>query len=106
MKVTRTLLSFSLLLGLASPAAAQFGLIEQGAKRAKQRPIVEKESHKWLAALRETITITPSELRLVTIADREADTGSRPARIGVEHRHDDGHVRAADRDDEQDAERE
>jgi predicted Zn-dependent protease len=34
--VTRTLLSFSLLLGLASPAAAQFGLIEQGAKRAKQ----------------------------------------------------------------------
>lgn len=36
MKVTRTLLSFSLLLGLASPAAAQFGLIEQGAKRAKQ----------------------------------------------------------------------
>jgi predicted Zn-dependent protease len=35
-KVTRTLLSFSLLLGLASPAAAQFGLIEQGAKRAKQ----------------------------------------------------------------------
>ena len=35
-KVTRTLLSLSLLIGLASPAAAQFGLLEQGAKRAKQ----------------------------------------------------------------------
>ena len=36
MKAIRTVLSLSLLLGLASPAAAQFGLIEQGAKRAKQ----------------------------------------------------------------------
>lgn len=35
-KVIGTLLSSALLLGLASPAAAQFGLIEQGAKRAKQ----------------------------------------------------------------------
>lgn len=32
----RTLVSLSLLIGLASPAAAQFGLLEQGAKRAKQ----------------------------------------------------------------------
>lgn len=32
----RTVLSLSVLLGLASPAAAQFGLLEQGAKRAKQ----------------------------------------------------------------------
>jgi predicted Zn-dependent protease len=32
----RTSLSLSLVLGLGSPAAAQFGLIEQGAKRAKQ----------------------------------------------------------------------
>lgn len=46
---------------------------EKGAKRAKRRPIAEKESHKWLTALRETISITPSEVRLVTIADREAD---------------------------------
>ncbi len=30
------------------------------------------------------------------VAEREADTGRRPARIGVQHRHDDGHVRAAD----------
>ena len=36
MTFIRTVLSLSLLLGLASPAAAQFGLIEQGAKRAKQ----------------------------------------------------------------------
>jgi predicted Zn-dependent protease len=35
-KVIRTVLSLSVLLGLASPAAAQFGLLEQGAKRAKQ----------------------------------------------------------------------
>jgi hypothetical protein len=46
---------------------------EKAAKRAKRRPIAEKESHKWLAALRETVSITPSEIRLVTIADREAD---------------------------------
>lgn len=42
-------------------------------KRAKQRPISDKESHKWLTALRETVSLTPSETRLVTIADREAD---------------------------------
>jgi hypothetical protein len=47
--------------------------IEKGAKRAKQRPITDKQSHKWLTALRETISLTPSEIRLVTIADREAD---------------------------------
>ena len=46
---------------------------EKGAKRAKRRPIAEKESHKWLTALRETVSLTPSEIRLVTIADREAD---------------------------------
>ena len=36
MILIRTLLSFSLLVALASPAAAQFGLLEEGAKRAKQ----------------------------------------------------------------------
>jgi hypothetical protein len=46
---------------------------ERGAKRTQQRPIAEKESHKWLSALRESITMTPAEIRLVTIADREAD---------------------------------
>jgi hypothetical protein len=46
---------------------------EKDAKPAKRRPIAEKESHKWVAALRESISITPSEIRLVTIADREAD---------------------------------
>src|SRR5215213_11309503 len=46
---------------------------EKGARRAKQRPIADKESQKWLTALRESITMSPSEIRLVTIADREAD---------------------------------
>jgi hypothetical protein len=46
---------------------------EKDAKRAKQRPIEQKESHKWLTALRECVSLTPSEIRLVTVADREAD---------------------------------
>ena len=40
---------------------------------ARRRPIAQKESSKWLTALRETVTMTPSEIRLVTIVDREAD---------------------------------
>jgi hypothetical protein len=43
-------------------------------RRAKHRPIAEKESHTWLSALRETVTMTPSEVGLITIADREADS--------------------------------
>jgi hypothetical protein len=39
----------------------------------KHRPINEKESAKWLTALDETVTLVPQEIRLVTIADREAD---------------------------------
>lgn len=42
------------------------------AKRSR-RPITEKESRKWLDALHETVTLVPEEIRLVTIADREAD---------------------------------
>jgi hypothetical protein len=38
-----------------------------------RRPIAEKESCKWLDALHETVTLVPEEIRLVTIADREAD---------------------------------
>lgn len=38
-----------------------------------RRPIAEKESRKWLDALQETVTLLPEEIRLVTIADREAD---------------------------------
>jgi Transposase DNA-binding/Transposase Tn5 dimerisation domain len=38
-----------------------------------RRPISEKESRKWLQALHETVTLVPEEIRLVTIADREAD---------------------------------
>jgi hypothetical protein len=67
----------------ATPQGLPLGVLDQqiwarpepepDAKRAKQRPIAEKESHKWLTALHETVTITPSEIRLVTVADREAD---------------------------------
>jgi Transposase Tn5 dimerisation domain len=38
-----------------------------------RRPITEKESRKWLEALHETVTLVPEEIRLVTVADREAD---------------------------------
>ena len=38
------------------------------------------------------------------IAEREADAGRRPARIGIEHRDHDRHVGAADRDDDEHAE--
>ena len=37
------------------------------------------------------------------IAEREADPGRRPARVRVQHRDDDGHVGAADRDNDQHA---
>ena len=66
-----------------TPQALPLGLLDQqiwarpepehAAKRTKQRPIADKESHKWLSALRESVSMTPSEVRLVTIADREAD---------------------------------
>jgi hypothetical protein len=42
-------------------------------RRAKPRPIAEKESHKWLAALRESLTMTPSDVRLITVAESFAD---------------------------------
>jgi hypothetical protein len=66
-----------------TPQGLPLGILEQqlwvrpdqtpSTRRAKRRPIAEKESYKWLAALRETITMTPSEIRLLTVADREAD---------------------------------
>jgi hypothetical protein len=67
-----------------TPQGLPLGLLDQqiwtrpepmrAAKRTKQRLIADKESHKWLSALRESVTMTPSEVRLVTIADREADS--------------------------------
>ncbi len=47
--------------------------VDPAAPKPKQRPIGEKESVKWLDALRETVSMTPSEIRLITIADRESD---------------------------------
>jgi hypothetical protein len=66
-----------------TPQGLPLGVLEQqiwarstadpAARKAKRRPIAETESHKWLDAMRETVTITPTETRLITIADREAD---------------------------------
>jgi hypothetical protein len=39
----------------------------------KQRPIEDKESQKWLQALRQTVSQVPSCVRAVTVCDREAD---------------------------------
>ncbi len=39
----------------------------------KQRPIEEKESLKWLTALRHSVADVPQEVQLVTVCDREAD---------------------------------
>jgi transposase-like protein len=63
--------------GLGPIGGGQQGLVMHSTlaftRRAKRRPIAEKESYKWLSALRESMTMTPSEIRLLTIADREAD---------------------------------
>jgi hypothetical protein len=39
----------------------------------RQRPIEEKESYKWLTALRETVRQTPAGVQVVSVCDREAD---------------------------------
>lgn len=39
----------------------------------QQRPIEEKESFKWIRALRGTVEVAPANVEVVTICDREAD---------------------------------
>lgn len=39
----------------------------------RQRPIEEKESYKWLQALRQTVSLVPEGVQAVSICDREAD---------------------------------
>jgi hypothetical protein len=39
----------------------------------RKRPIEEKESYKWLTALRETVQQTPDGVTVVSVCDREAD---------------------------------
>ncbi len=39
----------------------------------QKRPIEEKESYKWLKALRETVKLTPEGVQMVSVCDREAD---------------------------------
>ncbi len=46
---------------------------EQQQKKRQQRPIEEKESVKWITALRGTVKMAPAGVEIVTICDREAD---------------------------------
>lgn len=39
----------------------------------RKQPIEAKESHKWLSALAETVRLTPPEVHVVSVCDREAD---------------------------------
>ncbi|BAZ69435.1 putative transposase [Fischerella sp. NIES-4106] len=68
----------------ASPQEIPVGIIEQDvwsrnqeelgkAEQRKQKPTAQKESQRWLDALKATESIIPQSIRVVTIADREAD---------------------------------
>jgi hypothetical protein len=46
---------------------------EKKKKKKKQRPIEEKESFKWITALRGTVALAPPGIEVVTVCDREAD---------------------------------
>lgn len=46
---------------------------ELSAYERRKRPIAEKESNKWLTALRETVQQTPAGVTVVSVCDREAD---------------------------------
>jgi len=39
----------------------------------RKLPIEEKESYRWLAALEQTVALTPAQVQVVTVCDREAD---------------------------------
>jgi hypothetical protein len=39
----------------------------------RKLPIEEKESYRWLAAFEQTIALTPEQVQVVTVCDREAD---------------------------------
>lgn len=67
-----------------SPQGIPLGIIEQDvwsrneeelgkAEQRKQKPTKEKESQRWLDALKTTDSIIPESVQVVTIADREAD---------------------------------
>jgi hypothetical protein len=49
---------------------------EEQKEKARRRyitPITDKESYKWITALKETINNVPKSVRIITIGDREAD---------------------------------
>ncbi len=67
-----------------TPSGLPLGLVSQdiwareasaqgGAESRKSRPIEEKESYKWITALRETAALTPEGVTVVSVGDREAD---------------------------------
>lgn len=75
--VMHTTLAFTpdgLPLGLLSQDiwAREAGVQGESAAR-KSRPIEEKESYKWITALRETAAQTPEGVEVVSVGDREAD---------------------------------
>lgn len=39
----------------------------------RKQPIEQKESYKWITALRETVQHTPADVQVVSVCDREAD---------------------------------
>jgi hypothetical protein len=46
---------------------------QMSAEDRRQVPIEEKESNKWLIALKQTVALMPSETHLVTVGDSESD---------------------------------
>jgi hypothetical protein len=52
---------------------ARVGYKPQSARERKNTAIEEKESYRWIAALQETVEVSPSSTTVVRLCDREAD---------------------------------
>ena len=52
---------------------ARVGYKPESARERKNPAIEEKESYRWIAALQETVEVSPSSTTVVTLCDREAD---------------------------------
>ena len=68
---------------VVTPAGLPLGLLTQeiwvrvgykpeSARERKNTAIEEKESYRWIAALQETVEVSPSATTVVTLCDREA----------------------------------
>ena len=64
-------------LGLASQQCfTRIAREEEQKDKSRRRyvtPIKDKESYKWIAALKETVDNVPKDIKIITIGDREAD---------------------------------